>query len=171
MNRRDMKTFRGYLAEVATFSPKNFPSDVGKNRDFTGAGERTTYAPEVLTDYKFKEGFPMEKPAPLYSEDGTVVKQLKKGETVHFTIPATLHRSTEFGITRRTTLAPVSLKGFDSPDCFLYCFSSPTREPPSGPFVPEPPFQPQFVQETFSGISGQVGQVGHTGGTICVFKM
>jgi len=115
-----MKTFRGYLTEVATFSPKNFPSDVGKNRDFTGAGERTTYAPEVLTDYKFKEGFPMEKPAPLYAEDGTVVKQLKKGDKIHFTIPATLHRSTEFGITRRTTLAPVSLKGFDQrPDGYV----------------------------------------------------
>jgi hypothetical protein len=115
-----MIKFRGWLTEMATFSPKNFPSGPGKNREFTGAGERTTYAPETLNGYKFKEGFPMEKPAAMYSDEGKILRQLKKGERVHFTIPATLHRSTEFGITRRTTLAPVSLKGFDQrPDGYV----------------------------------------------------
>lgn len=115
----NMRTFKEYLTE-ATFSPKNFPSDIGKNKDFTGAGERTIYVPQSRSDYKFKEGFPMEKAAPLYSKDGTIVKQLKKGQKVHFTIPATLHRSSEFGITKKTTLAPVSLKGFDKkPDGYV----------------------------------------------------
>ena len=49
-----MKSLKGYITEMATFSPKNFPSDVGKNKDFPGAGERTTYAPTVLNNYKFK---------------------------------------------------------------------------------------------------------------------
>jgi hypothetical protein len=107
-----MLKFKNYIAE-ATFSPKNFPSGVGKNDEFSGAGERTTYAPEDLNNYKFKEGFPMAKPSKMYSEDGKVVKTLKKGDNVHFTTPATLHRSSEFNIKGRTTLAPISLKGFD----------------------------------------------------------
>lgn len=114
-----MQSFKDYLIE-ATFSPKNFPADVGRNRDFPGAGERTTYAPEHGSDYKFKDGFTMSKSAPLYSKDGSVVKNLKKGEKVYLTMPATLHRSDEFGISRRTTLAPVSLVGYDKiPDGYV----------------------------------------------------
>ena len=105
---------------MATFSPKNFPSDVGSNRDFPGAGERTTYVPTVLNNYKFKEGFPVSKASTIYDEKGNIVKSVKEGERVYFTLPATLHRSTEFGISGRTTLAPVSLKGYDQkPDGYI----------------------------------------------------
>lgn len=105
---------------MASFSPKNFPSDVGNNKEFSGAGERTTYAPTVLNNYKFKEGFPTSKATKIYDEKGNIVKSVKEGERVYFTLPATLHRSTEFGISRRTTLAPVSLKGFDQkPDGYI----------------------------------------------------
>lgn len=112
-----MLRFKGYITEMATFSPKNFPSGVGNNRDFPGAGERTTYAPEVLNQYKFKDGFKTSKATPMYNTKGEIAKQLPQGTTVHFTVPAALVRSTDIGITRRTTLAPVSLKGFDqNPD-------------------------------------------------------
>jgi|14BtaG_2_1085337.scaffolds.fasta_scaffold04890_11 galactitol-specific phosphotransferase system IIB component len=115
-----MKSLKGYLTEMASFSPKNFPSDVGNNKDFPGAGERTTYAPTVLNNYKFKEGFPAAKATSIYNDKGEVVKSVKEGEKIYFTLPATLHRSTEFGISRRTTLAPVSLKGFDQkPDGYI----------------------------------------------------
>lgn len=107
-----MKTFKKFVTE-AKFSPKNFPSGVGNNDDFSGAGERTTYAPENSTNYKFKEGFPLAKNSKLYSKDGKVVKTLKKGDNIHFTVPATLHRASEFNIRGRMTLAPVSLSGFD----------------------------------------------------------
>ena len=101
------------LHEVG-FSPKNFPSDVGNNKNFSGAGERTTYAPTNKRTYKFKSGFQISKPTSLYSKTGRVVKKLKDGDRVYFTIPATLHKSDEFNIRgRKTTLAPVSLKGFD----------------------------------------------------------
>lgn len=104
---------RNTLSE-AVFSPKNFPSGPGNNKDFKGAGERTTYVPETLNNYKFKEGFPVEKPTSLYSEDGEVIKKLKKETIVYFTIPATLHKSSEFNIKGgNKTLAPISLKGFD----------------------------------------------------------
>jgi len=115
-----MKSFKGYLTEVATFSAKNFPANVGNNREFSGAGERTTYVPTELNNYKFKEGFTTDKPTPMYNEKGDIVKQLKKSERVFFTLPATLHRSSEFGITRRSVLAPVSLKGYDQkPDGYV----------------------------------------------------
>lgn len=109
-----MKSFKNFFE--ASFSPKNFPSGVGNNDDFSGAGERTTYAPVDLNNYKFKEGFPMSKNSSLYSADGKVVKSLKKGDTIYFTVPATLHRASEFNIKpARSTVAPVSLKGFDQP--------------------------------------------------------
>jgi hypothetical protein len=108
-----MKSFKGYITEVATFSPKNFPANVGNNISFTGAGERTTYVPTSLNSYKFKEGFPIDKATPLYDMSGKTKKQLAAGETVYFTMPAQLYRSDEFDITKRTTLAAVSLKGFD----------------------------------------------------------
>jgi hypothetical protein len=115
-----MKSFKGYLAEVATFSPKNFPDNVGNNKEFPGAGERTTYAPVDVNNYKFKEGFITDKATRLYKEDGTTVRQLDKGAKVWFTMPATLHRAGEFGIKGRTTLAPVSLKGHDQkPDGYV----------------------------------------------------
>jgi len=115
-----MQKFKRWLNEVATFSPKNFPSGPGNNKDFTGAGERTTYAPTSLNDYKFKEGFVVSKPTNMYREDGSIRRQMKKDEKVWFTLPATLHRSTEFGITKRSTLAPASLVGFDQkPDGYI----------------------------------------------------
>lgn len=115
-----MHGFKGYLIEVATFSPKNFPDNVGNNKEFPGAGERTTYAPTEVNNYKFKEGFITDKATRLYKEDGTTAKQLNKGDRVWFTLPATLHRAGEFGIKGRTTLAPVSLKGHDQkPDGYV----------------------------------------------------
>lgn len=112
-----MKSFKGYITEVATFSPKNFPANVGNNISFAGAGERTTYVPTSLNNYKFKEGFPIDKATTLYDLNGKNKKQLNSGDRVYFTMPAELYRSDEFGITKRTTLAAVSLKGFDqSPD-------------------------------------------------------
>jgi hypothetical protein len=107
------KSFKGYISEVATFSPKNFPAEVGNNRTFTGAGERTTYVPTSLNNYKFKEGFPIDKSTTLYDLTGKIKKQLNSGEKIYFTMPAQLFRSDEFGIPKRTTLAAVSLKGFD----------------------------------------------------------
>jgi len=115
-----MKSFKGYLAEVATFSPKNFPDNVGNNKEFSGAGERTTYAPVDVNNYKFKEGFITDKATRLYKEDGTTARQLNKGDKVWFTTPATLHRAGEFNIKGRSTLAPVSLKGHDQkPDGYV----------------------------------------------------
>lgn len=115
-----MQSFKGYLTEVATFSAKNFPANVGNNREFSGAGERTTYVPTELTSYKYKDGFVTDKATPMYNEKGEIVKQLKKGERVFFTLPATLHRSSDFGITRKSVLAPISLKGYDQkPDGYV----------------------------------------------------
>lgn len=115
-----MKSFKGFITEMATFSPKNFPGNVGNNSDFPGAGERTTYAPVDLNNYKFKEGFRTAKAATIYRDDGSVFKQVAKDTKIWFTLPATLHRAHEFGIARRTTLAPVSLTGFDQkPDGYM----------------------------------------------------
>ena len=50
-----MIRFKIFMSE-AKFSPQNFPANVGNNKDFSGAGERTMYAPEVANDYIFKEG-------------------------------------------------------------------------------------------------------------------
>ena len=98
----------------ASFSPKNFPSDVGNNKSFSGAGERTTYAPTNKSTYKYKSGFEIAKKTSLYSKTGKVITSLGTNDRVYFTIPATLHKSDEFGVRgRKTTLAPISLKGFD----------------------------------------------------------
>lgn len=99
---------------MATFSPKNFPADIGNNRSFSGAGERTTYAPTSKTGYKHTGGFPLEKDTPLYSNSGTIVKQLSAGTCIHFTFPAFLYKSSDFGISRRMTLAGVSLSSHTS---------------------------------------------------------
>jgi hypothetical protein len=102
------------LLNEVSFSNKNFPSDVGNNKAFSGSGERTTYAPVNKSTYKYKNGFEINKKISLYSKTGNIVKSLEVNDRVYFTIPATLHKSDEFGIRgRKTTLAPVSLKGFD----------------------------------------------------------
>lgn len=105
---------------MATFTPKNFPRDVGNNRSFSGAGERTTYAPDSKTGYKFTEGFPTKTRTPLFTARGRVEKYIPQGTKVHFTYPATLHRSHELGISKRFNLAPVSLSGYDKePDGYI----------------------------------------------------
>ena len=105
---------QNFFIDEANFSTKNFPSDVGNNKSFSGAGERTTYAPTNKSTYKYKDGFLLNKNTSLYSKTGNIVKSLRTNDRVYFTIPATLHKSDEFNIRgRKTTLAPVSLKGFD----------------------------------------------------------
>lgn len=105
---------------MATFSPKNFPSNVGDNKSFSGAGERTTYAPDSKTGYKFTEGFPTKNNTPLFTARGRIAKRIPEGTRIHFTYPATLHRSKEFGIAKRFTLAPISLTGYDKePDGYI----------------------------------------------------
>lgn len=84
-----MIRFKIFMSE-AKFSPQNFPANVGNNKDFSGAGERTMYAPEVANDYIFKEGFPMDKPSAVYAEGGKEVKKLSKGDIIHFTMPCTI---------------------------------------------------------------------------------
>ena len=99
---------------MAVFSAKNFPSGVGSNNKFPGAGERTTYAPTDKTSYNFKSGFPMEKDAFMYSQSGAIAKKLKKGQLVHFTFPAMLFKAKDFGISGNATIAGISLKSFNS---------------------------------------------------------
>ena len=107
-----MIRFKIFMSE-AKFSPQNFPANVGNNKGFSGAGERTMYAPEVANDYIFKEGFPMDKPSAVYAEGGKEVKKLSKGDIIHFTMPAQLYRHKELGIKKAGTFAAISLKGFD----------------------------------------------------------
>jgi hypothetical protein len=110
-----MKTFKGFITEMATFSAKNFPTNVGNNSKFVGAGERTTYVPvsSNQANYKYDQGFSTSKATPLYNKNGTIIKQLPSGQTVYFIYPAELYNSTEFGITARTILAGVSLKSYN----------------------------------------------------------
>ena len=121
-----MIRFKNFIAE-AKFSPKNFPASVGNNKDFSGAGERTMYAPEVANDYIFKEGFPMDKDAVVYAEGGKEVKTLSKGDIIHFTMPAKLFRNKELGIKKTGTFAAISLKGFDQQPIGYVPISSVTK--------------------------------------------
>lgn len=107
-----MKTFKGYISEMATFSAKNFPANVGSNSKFTGAGERTTYVPTSNNqqNYKYAQGFPTLKVTPLYNNGGKIIKQLPAKQTVYFVYPAQLYNSADLGIPGRVTLAGVSLK-------------------------------------------------------------
>jgi len=107
-----MKTFRGYISEMATFSAKNFPANVGNNSKFTGAGERTTYVPvsDNQPNYKYSRGFPTAKATVLYDKNGKTIKQLAAGQNVYFVYPAQLYNSTDLGISGRIILAPVSLE-------------------------------------------------------------
>lgn len=113
-----MKSFKTFITETK-FSIMNFPSEVGDNSSFGKPGKtgsRTIYAPVNTTDYGFPEGFPMAKNAKMYKKDGTVAKELKKDDTVHFTAPSKLVTAKDLGITGRDargTFAPVSLSGFD----------------------------------------------------------
>lgn len=107
-----MKTFKGYISEMATFSAKNFPADVGNNSKFTGAGERTTYVPtsDNQQNYKYAQGFPTLKITPLYDRNGKVITQLSAKQNVYFVYPAVLYNSADFRISGRSVLAGVSLK-------------------------------------------------------------
>lgn len=102
---------------MATFTPKNFPKDVGNNKAFSGAGERTTYVPTSATQYKFPGGFFAEKQTSLYSTSGKVIQGIPKGKTVYFTYPAKLLTGAQLNITgtlARSTFAGVSLRSWNS---------------------------------------------------------
>ena len=102
---------------MATFSPKNFPNDVPGNKDFSGAGERTIYAPTTKSMYKYDKGFHTDKATGLYTTDGKVKQQLNKGKTVHFTYPARLLTGQQLSITggsARSTFVGVSLTSWKS---------------------------------------------------------
>lgn len=102
---------------MATFTPKNFPKEVGNNKAFSGAGERTTYAPTSATQYKFPDGFFAAKPTSLYNTSGKVVKSIPKEKTVYFTYPAKLLTGAQLNITgagAKSTFAGVSLSSWKS---------------------------------------------------------
>lgn len=102
---------------MATFSPKNFPNDVGNNKAFKGAGERTTYAPESATQFKHTDGFFTDKATSLYNTSGKTTKQIVKGKTIHFTYPAKLLKGSQLNITgagANSTFAGVSLTSWKS---------------------------------------------------------
>lgn len=102
---------------MATFSPKNFPSDVGNNKSFSGAGERTIYAPTSKNMYKYDKGFFTDKATSLYGTNGRVKQQIQKGKTVHFTFPAELMTGQQLNITgasARSTFVGVSLTSWKS---------------------------------------------------------
>lgn len=111
-----MKTFKGYVSEMATFTAKNFPADVGNNAKFTGAGERTTYVPTSNNqqNYKYARGFPTIKTTPMYNKAGKVIAQLPANKTVYFVYPAILYSPADLGIVGRGVLAGISLKSHDN---------------------------------------------------------
>lgn len=84
---------------MATFSPMNFPKDVGNNKDFKRIGERTIYVPESATQFKHTDGFFTDRATNLYSTSGKNIKQVSKGKTVHFTYPAKLLKGSQLNIT------------------------------------------------------------------------
>jgi len=102
---------------MATFSPKNFPSDVPGNKNFSGAGERTIYAPTSKTMYKYDKGFHTDKATSLYDTSGKAKQQLTKGKTVYFTFPAKLLTGQQLNISggsARSTFVGVSLTSWKS---------------------------------------------------------
>jgi hypothetical protein len=103
-----MQSFKRYLTE-ANFSAKNFPAQDG----ISGAGERTQYAPMSSTDERHPDGFPVFKNTILYGSDGSSIKTLEKGTSVHFTYPSKLIKSDEINITKKAILAPVSLESIN----------------------------------------------------------
>jgi len=115
-----MITFKEFIIEVAKFSPKNFPAD-HDNKRFSGAGERTTYVPtSSSSNFKYKDGFPLDKDTVLYDKDGQQVRTLRKGTKVHFTYPAKLYTNTDINLRARGTFAEISTKGFDKdPEGFI----------------------------------------------------
>ena len=102
---------------MATFSPKNFPSDVPGNKNFSGAGERTIYAPTTKTMYKYDKGFHTDKATSMYDTSGKAKQQLTKGKTVYFTYPAKLLTGQQLNIaggSARSTFVGVSLTSWKS---------------------------------------------------------
>ena len=102
---------------MATFSPKNFPSDVEGNNKFSGAGERTIYAPTSKSMYKYDKGFHTEKATSIYTTTGKTKQQLPKGKTIHFTFPAKLLTGQQLNIaggSARSTFVGVSLTSWKS---------------------------------------------------------
>jgi hypothetical protein len=101
-----MFSFKGYIIEMATFTPKNFPRD--NNEKFSGAGERTTYVPTSENgNYKWKEGFPLANDTFMYVENKPRVL-LRKGSIVYFTYPAKLYTATDIGVSARANYAMIS---------------------------------------------------------------
>jgi len=93
---------------MATLSTKNFPSDVGNNSSFSGAGERTVYVPvsKDISIYRYKEGFHPAKKTQLFTKEGYIMKELSTSSKVYFTYPAILYK--DIG-GKRGTYAMVSL--------------------------------------------------------------
>ena len=102
---------------MAAFSARNFPRNVGNNSNFVGAGERTTYVPisENLSNYKYSQGFQTSKFTLLFGKDGSIVKHLMAGQTVHFVHPAELYNAKDLGIVSKYIMAAISLKSANSP--------------------------------------------------------
>ena len=104
---------------MATFTAKNFPSDVGNNKSFSGAGERTTYVPvsKDISIYRHQSGFNPSKSTHLYTVEGYIKKDLTATAKVYFTYPAKLYKNLG---DKRGTFAEVSLKSSSSkPDGFV----------------------------------------------------
>lgn len=99
---------------MATFSAKNFPEDVGNNKSFSGAGERTIYVPisKDISIYRYKEGFKPSKATNLCTKEGYIIKTLSTSDKVYFTYPAKLYK--DIG-GKRGTYAMVSLKSPSAP--------------------------------------------------------
>ena len=113
-----MFTFKGFIIEMAKFTPKNFPRD--GNEKFPGAGERTTYVPTSENGlYKWKDGFPLANNTFLYKENKTITT-LTKGTIVYFTYPSKLYTANDIGITARGNYAAVSTKSHtDKPEGYI----------------------------------------------------
>ena len=101
---------------MATFSAKNFPSNVGNNKSFSGIGERTTYVPisPNMSIYRYGDGFRPEKKTNLYTKEGYIKKTIDRSNKVFFTYPAKLYN--DLG-ERKGIFAEVSLESpKSSPD-------------------------------------------------------
>jgi len=79
---------------MATFTQRNFPADYG-NDVFVGAGERTCYVPQSLSQKC--DGFLIERETVVY---GPSSQEVKPGNPIWFTYPPKLFSGEEIGLSR-----------------------------------------------------------------------
>lgn len=108
--------YDGYQFRNVSCSEKNFKKQDG----FKNSGTRSLLVPELESEYKFINGFPIKQDARIYLPDKSSIPITQ--ESIFFTYYSKLHRAIDLDINvaKNTILTEISLKNFNSePDGYI----------------------------------------------------